>query len=303
MTSIDYTFEAWANEWYTRHKRRISATTAESYGYTLRLLDGNFGRWPLVSIKAMDIEDYLFALQEQGYSDSQVTKCRGMLYQIMQKAVANDLIGKNPVQYAEKLRHRGPKRQKDAFNMEEIAQLDRLLPLDKMGLSIRLMLATGIRTQELLALEPEHIEPDGSMLHIVQAVKVARGKPYVGPPKSAASLRDVPVPQNARSYAIQLRGSADGQKYVWQASDNQQPYDPSHFRRKFVGYLQAAGVRTLTPHCCRHTYISQMQAVGVDISTIQAIVGHTDPDMTRHYLHVQSGVIEDAVAKYNELLA
>ena len=49
-------------------------------------------------------------------------------------------------------------------------------------------------------------------------------------------------------------------------------------------------VRMLTPHSCRHTYVSQMQALGVDLPVIQSIVGHADLDMTQHYLHVQNPV-------------
>lgn len=39
----------------------------------------------------------------------------------------------------------------------------------------------------------------------------------------------------------------------------------------------------LTPHSCRHTYVSQLQALGVDLSTIQSLVGHVDTDMTQQY--------------------
>ena len=57
-------------------------------------------------------------------------------------------------------------------------------------------------------------------------------------------------------------------------------------------------VRVLTPHCCRHTYVSQMQALGVDLATIQSIVGHADVDMTKHYLHVQDPVRQAAIEKF-----
>ena len=30
-------------------------------------------------------------------------------------------------------------------------------------------------------------------------------------------------------------------------------------------------VRILSPHCCRHTYISHLQSMGVDIQTIQSL--------------------------------
>ena len=59
-------------------------------------------------------------------------------------------------------------------------------------------------------------------------------------------------------------------------------------------------MRLLTPHSCRHTYVSQMQAVGVDLATIQSIVGHADLDMTRHYLHVQEPRRQEAARRFSE---
>ena len=80
------------------------------------------------------------------------------------------------------------------------------------------------------------------------------------------------------------------------------PCNPSHFRDKFRAALEAIpGVRLLTPHCCRHTYVSQMQAMGVDLATIQSIVGHADLDMTRHYLHVQEPVRQAAAERFSEI--
>ena len=59
-------------------------------------------------------------------------------------------------------------------------------------------------------------------------------------------------------------------------------------------------MRQLTPHSCRRTYVSQMQALGVDLSTIQSIVGHADVDMTQHYLHVQGGIRQEAIRRFAE---
>ena len=47
-------------------------------------------------------------------------------------------------------------------------------------------------------------------------------------------------------------------------------------------------------------YVSQMQALGVDLATIQSMVGHADLDMTQHYLHVQSPIKQKAVEAFNE---
>ena len=60
------------------------------------------------------------------------------------------------------------------------------------------------------------------------------------------------------------------------------------------------GVRALSPHCTRHTYVTQLQALGVKMETLQSLVGHADVDMTRHYLHVQESVRIAAVERFSE---
>ena len=90
-------------------------------------------------------------------------------------------------------------------------------------------------------------------------------------------------------------------KYIWESPKKPgMPCNPSHFRDQFKKTLEAIeGVRVLTPHCCRHTYVSQMQMLGVDLATIQSIVGHADVDMTKHYLHVQDPVRLAAIEKFS----
>ena len=90
-------------------------------------------------------------------------------------------------------------------------------------------------------------------------------------------------------------------KFIWEGGKAGMPCSPSHFRDQFKKALEMIeGVRVLTPHCCRHTFVSQMQALGVDIETIQNIVGHAEIDMTRHYLHVQEPKRLEAANRFSE---
>lgn len=174
LPSAEYSFPAWADIWYENHKDNVKPTTQENYRYTLRILKDHFERRQLADIKAMDIEQFLKKLRRDGRSDSCLTQCRGMLYQIFNKAEANDLVKKNPVRFAEKMRKRPPNR-KEAFTAEEVKLLLENLPEDQVGWGIRLMLCTGMRTQELLGLEPRHIAEDGSTITIEQAVVMEKG--------------------------------------------------------------------------------------------------------------------------------
>ena len=294
----EYLFPEWADMWYENHKDNIKPTTQENYTYTLKILKNGFPRRKIKDIKAYDIEQFLKKLRRDGRSDSCLTQCRGMLYQIFNKAEANDLVHKNPVRFAEKMR-KGPPKRKESFNAEEVQILMAKLPQNRIGWSIRLMLATGMRTQEILALEPRHIADDGSAITIEQAINMVKGTAVGGTPKSYDSYRVIPVPVNVR-YCARLLAATD-KKYIWEEKKPDSPCNPSHFRDLFHRTLEdIEGVRVLTPHCCRHTYVSQMQALGVDLATIQSIVGHADVDMTKHYLHVQESIRQEAIAKFSQ---
>lgn len=296
---VVYYFDEWADLWFESHKDNIMPTTQENYQYTLRILKAAFPHKKIRDIKPFDIEMMLKKLRRDGRSTSCLAQCRGMMYQIMNKAEANDLIRKNPVRFAEKMRYREPVKRKDAFTAEEVSILMERLPENRIGLSIRLMLGTGMRTQELLALEPRHIEPDGSHIRIEQAINMQKGTAVVGLPKSRDSYRTIPVPQSLRWCAVALRQTE--KKFVWEERKKDNPCNPSHFRDQFRKALEAIPeVPTLTPHSCRHTYVSQMQALGVDLSTIQSIVGHADVDMTQHYLHVQESIRLDAIDRFSK---
>ena len=299
-TSVKHTFATWADIWFQNHQDNITPTTQENYKYILTTLKEHIGSRKLESIKAFDIEQLLKQLRDEGRSNSYLASSRGMLYQIFNKAEANDLILKNPVRYADKMRssREAPKR-KEAFNANEVRLMMENLPHDLLGNSIRLMLGTGMRTQELLALDPKCIAEDGSVISIRQAVNLIKGTVSVGPPKSRDSYRDIPVPPSLRPCALSIRNT--NKKYIWEAGIKDQPCNPSYFRKKFREALeQIEGVRVLTPHCCRHTYVSQMQALGVDLPTIQSIVGHADIDMTQHYLHVQDSIRQEAVNRFSQ---
>lgn len=298
LTGHDMRFEEWADIWYEHHKDNVTATTQEGYKYTLRILKDHFGRRKLAEIKTMDVEQFLRKLRKDGRASSYIAQCRGMLHQIMNKAVANDFLMKNPVAFAEKMRKQPPK-EKEAFTADEMRILFRELPDDRIGWSIRLLLATGMRAQELLGLEPRHIAPDGSSINIAQAVVRVKGTVAIGTPKSFDSYRTIPIPEMVRYCARNLRNTEN--KFIWEAGKPGMPCSPSHFRDQFKKALEKIeGVRVLTPHCCRHTFVSQMQALGVDIETIQNIVGHAEIDMTRHYLHVQEPKRLEAAQRFSE---
>ncbi|MFZ5906549.1 MAG: tyrosine-type recombinase/integrase [Nitrospirota bacterium] len=289
----DIRFVQWADKWYEGYKGQVSDVTYESYKYTLRILKDEFSNRKLRSIKPLDIENFLKSLQAER-SDSAVTKCRGMMHQIMHKAEANDLILKNPVRLADKIKRKSSNRKsKDSFTKEEVSILFDKLPLDKMGHTIRLLIGTGMRAQEVVCLEKKHITEDGNMIMIRQAVENLKGKTILREDhtKSSLSVRDIPVPEYVRESAVFLREQAN--PFVWDGKIPGTVFNLRNFRAKYLKTISAVGIRQLTPHCLRHTYVTLLQSLGVPMEVIAALTGHADVETTNGYLHIQPDTAEN----------
>lgn len=296
------TFSEWADHWYTDHRTQVAESTYSGYKYTLKLLKGSFGDCLISSILPMDVNDYFNRLLEEGWSLSKINKCRTMLIQIFDSAEQNDLINRNPARNAKIIRRdlinkARDKNKKDAFTEEEIACLLSELPNDLLGNSIRLLLVSGLRLQELLALTPQDIEADGSAININKAVQMVDGVPKLGPPKNQTSRRIIPIPELYRHLPIYLREHG-GRLFIWQSHRIGEPCKIEHFRKKYFRALKALPVRRLTPHCCRHTYITWLQRKGVPMETIARLAGHSNIGTTNGYLHAA----QDTLAKAVEVL-
>jgi integrase len=295
-----YTFAQFADLWFERHQEQLEDATIEHYTYILRTLKEHLGKRPLTQITTPDIEDFLQKLRSKKYSDSYIRSCRGMLTQIYNRALAYQLVSYNPASLAAKMKSQAPQQKKESFTAAECARLIADLPQDRMGWTIRLMIATGLRPQEMMGLEPRHITEDGAFVMVEQAMKRIKGTAEIGSTKNASSYRIVPVPEIIRPAAIALRNT--NKTFIWEAGKKGKPCNPSYFGDQFRASLSTIeGMPLLTPHCCRVTYVSIMQSLGVKLETISHLVGHTTTRITEsRYLRVQNEACQDALARFDQ---
>lgn len=294
-------FAHWADSWYEDHKDQVQASTYSGYQYTLKLIKECFKNKAITDIKPVDINKFLREMAGGGCSNSKISKCRAMLIQIFTFAESNEAISRNPAKLAKIIRDNNESAsKKDAFTDEEVQMLREKLPEDKLGHSIRLLFGSGIRVQELLALVKSDIAEDGSSLEIQRAVKMVDGKAVVGPTKSKASMRTVPIPEAYRESATYLREHS-GEAFIWCSGQKNLVYGIGTFRRWYYRALkEVEGVRLLPPHCCRHTYVSRLEAKGVAMEKIARLVGHTKISTTDGYLHMQTKTLREAVDVLND---
>ncbi len=297
------TVSDWGDVWYEDHRSQVQPSTYSGYKYTLKLVKDYFKKTLLCDVLPIHVNRFLDYLVKKGYSMSQIRKCRTMLVQIFNSADDNGLVLRNPALRAKSMKGLsktvGEKRIKEAFTPEEVKEMMDNLPPTLLGNSIRILLVSGLRVQELLALTPDDIAQDGSSISVNKAVQMVDGLPVLGPPKSEKSNRIVPIPSDFWEYTLFLREHGTGD-YIWSPPKKEGLYSVGTFRRRFHGALKELGtVRGLTPHCCRHTYITQLQAKGVSMVTIAKLAGHDDIETTEQYLHQSLRTLTSAVEVLN----
>ena len=60
----------------------------------------------------------------------------------------------------------------------------------------------------------------------------------------------------------------------------------NQYELRYKQVLQAADVRYLSPHKCRHTYATYLVRGGADLPTIQALLGHAELSTTEIYIDI-----------------
>ena len=280
-------FSEWADVWYKDHRTEVEASTYWIYGFTLKLLKDHFKNTPIQDIKQLDINRFLDKLIEEGKAKSTIGKCKTMLGQIFTSAVNNDILDKNVVSMAKKVKlSKTCVYEKDAFTGEERQAIREYAPDDLLGNSINALIGTGLRVQELMALRKEDIAEDGSLICVNKAVKTVEGQPVLGTTKSAKGKRMIPVIPAYRKYVLYLREHG-GSHYIWESDRENHLCSVPDFRNRYKTVMKKIpGIVYRSPHCCRHTYITMLQAEKVPMDLIGALVGHSDITTTLGYTHV-----------------
>jgi integrase len=293
-----------ADVWYKEYDGKVEKSTYDSYQYTLAHIKATWGKKAIGKITTEDIEKGLETLAGS-VSFSYLGKVKTMLGQIFRRAEVKGAIrhGYNPMNGLDRLRDtKGGKPKKDAYTIPEIVTMLAKLPETRNGHAIRVMLACGMRAQELLAIKAEDIEPDGSAISITKAIKVAEGRPYLGSTKSDAGERLVYVPEFAQASAKWLRKNAQQDGWLFLSERGGYMY-PRTFRDQYAAIMKELGIRMLTPHCCRHTFNTlHVVKLKTDPKVLQAQAGQSDMETTLGYAHVHDDDKMASASAYNKLI-
>lgn len=282
------TFETWARKWLDTYKKGIVKEHTYNFTYKSNIdkyLIPYFGKARISAIQQIDIQKYFNTVRSSSgepLAKSTLEKQKIILKSMFDSAVDNDLCYKNPVKNI-RFQHVADKDEKHTYTKEQAKKVEEYAMLHG-RYDIVIILNTGIRRSELLGLKWSDINFEENIMHIQRAVVQTKGKIIIDKPKSVTSDRLIPFPEDFGSY---LKSCIKDNIYVVGTSEPQSPSTYSTRFSKFMKLMnEETGIPILTPHELRHTYGTLKREEGVDIYTIQKVMGHSDISITASiYVH------------------
>lgn len=289
------------SHWLDTH-RRIRASTHRSYAGHIRLyLAPALGRIPLDELSAHDIQATIdnvidtHARTGTPITPATVTRLHATLRAALSSAMRHGLIPANPASLVELPRRPSPHPvvwtegrvaawrslgERPAVAVWTAEQLRQFLARTEhhpMHTMWRLIAFTGLRRGEACGLRWVDVDLETEQFTVVQQLVEDNGAAIASAPKSAASRRVLALDYDTATALARLRErqhAADTLgSYVFTDARGQ-PLRPSFVTHTFVRQVRASGLPPVRLHDLRHGAATLALAAGVDLRTVQDLLGH-----------------------------
>jgi site-specific recombinase XerD len=222
------------------------------------------------SITPQDVERHLAqTAEENDWAPATVNRYRALISLIFRLGIENGKAKENPAKLVKprqvnnaRTRWLAPEEEVRLRAVIEAACPEHMPELD-------LALNTGLRLSEMYGLSWENVNISRRILTI--------------PRSKNGETRYVPLNSVALTALAELRKRGDGTGPVIRNPLGEPLAGPRHW---FVPAIARAKIRAFSWHCLRHTFASRLVMAGVDLRTVQELLGHKSIAMTVRYSHL-----------------
>ena len=307
---------------YINLRRGLKENSMRAYGSAInRIHTDPFGSRMIRSVRLSDGKGWFVSLHDKGLKQNTIGILQSVLRPAFEMAVDDDIIRKNPFKF--KLSDVVPKDAyvRDALTKEQ--QEKYLQFVQDCGGNyyddIVILLGTGLRVSELYGLTRADIDFDRRCIHVRRQLCRTAEKPYfVTPPKTKSGIRNVPMTDavymalmrvvKARTHP-KVELLVDGHSGFLFLDKSGMPKVAMHLENYMRGlqarFEKAYGkpVPRITPHVLRHTFCTNVQQAGLDVKSLQYLMGHSTASVTLDvYTHSDFESAERAFRQIAEAL-
>lgn len=288
-SASEMTISEWAESWLEIYKKPNVSTNSFEYTYANAVRNHiipYFKNSRLIDIKPLDIQRF-YSKKSTVLSESMMHKIDLCINGIFETAIDNDLIVKNPAKHI-KYTSSVPPIKKQVYSEEQLTAAKNYLKNDDFPAAY-VILESGLRKGEFLGLMWSDFDYQNKTLSVNRSI--ARSKTNgveIRPPKWG-SYRTIPISTELADFI-----ESQPRKGLYIFGDNGSIRTVDSFNKRFSTSMThlinaVEDMPKLTAHELRHTYGTHLRRIGVDIYTIQKIMGHKDINITANtYVHEET---------------
>jgi integrase len=266
---IQVAFSNFKEQYLEYSKANKRPRTAQRDMVSLKPLQSFFGNKRLSDISPFLVEKYKQKRNADGLSVRTINIELACLRHMFNMAMKWGRAQKNPL--AEVKLFKEPEGKDRILSPEEEKKLMDAIDQNKRAGHLKPVimtaLCTGMRKGEIFGLKWSNVDFQNRLI-TVEGTK-------------SGYIRKIPMSAKLTEILGRVRKEARSE-YVF-ADRAGQPY--KNVRTAFDHALEKAGIENLTLHSLRHTFGTRLGMKGVDLGTIQELMGHRDPKMTKRYYH------------------
>lgn len=300
-------------ERYLRTKTGVRDSTRAGYRTVQRILDKEpFGGKKISQVKVSDAKLFLIKLQSDGRGYSSIHSIRGVLRPAFQMAVDDDVLHKNPFGFELATVIVNDSVTREAITKDQMRKFLKFIHDDNVYCKyyevVYILFHTGMRISEFCGLTLKNIDLENRIINIDhQLLRTSEMKYVIEATKTNAGTRKLPMTEDVfRCFQaiIEDREKPRFEKMVGGhtgflfTDKDGMPLVAMHWEHRFNNMVKRYNdifrvqIPNITPHVCRHTYCSNMAKSGMNLKTLQYLMGHSDIGVTLNtYTHLG---LEDA---------
>ena len=312
--ALDYqtvTIDELIYKWLFQIKlNELKPSSFQSYEGTYRnyIKDSSIAGLPVYKAKSIHIQEYYNKLGKTK-TFSQIKKLNKLLKSFFFYAENEGYIIKNPcknITIPNQNEFKNKKTSIQFFTEEEIDILKLAIKGHRLEHLILTAIGTGLRQGELLALQWKNVNLKDKYIKIEDSLKTVyvfdnegnkTRKKILQKPKSKDSERIVYLPDNLVKLFTTFAHNGD---FVFHNEDGSPMSEKTVFD-SWKRLLKNNNIPHRKFHALRHTYASLLLLKGVDLKTVQELMGHSDITITQIYLHIVPKSKTDAVNRLNSI--
>ncbi|MBU6430151.1 MAG: site-specific integrase, partial [Cyanobacteria bacterium REEB65] len=254
----------------------------------------------------MQIQSALAGMERQGLQPRTRQLTLSILRVSLGQAIRWGILRDNPAARVD--RPRVPKIKPVYWTPEQAIAFLEAAKGDRLEALFVVALTTGMRLGELLGLHWADVDLKAGEIYVRQQMIELDGKFELGPPKSDAGERPIPIPPATVAALRRHREAmlAEGLRrcpLVFPSEAGTPIKKGNLYRRNFERITKRAGLLKMKFHGLRHSFATMLLGNGQDVKTVQELLGHSDPAVTLGiYTHVLPNAKRAAADRVGGLL-